>query len=165
MARRGRVIDFKTWVAIASSFQSVSTNTTLAGNGVTTSVKSTILRCRGFVQATMDSTAQIGDVMQLTFGLGLVSSDAFAVGAISLPDPGIDVGYPWLWWGQMKLESEIAAGADTWGPQAMRLEVDTKAMRRWGPDMTLAWVCNTEGAAGAPATLVTFGQTRVLIGT
>ena len=167
MARRrggGKVIDFKTWALIPASSASITTNTTTSGNGLTSSQTSTILRCRGYVQGMLDATKQVGDQMILTFGLGLISSDAFAVGATAFPDPDGDGSYPWLWWGQMTLRSELAAGAESWGTSAQRLEVDTKAMRRFNADKTLVWVVQSTSAAGAPATNINIGTTRVLIG-
>ena len=168
MARRrggGRTIDFKTWAATPFSTSTISTATTAGGGGVSTGAQATVLRTRGYVQAIMDSTKQVGDTMLLTFGLGIVSSDAFAVGGGSLPDPLGDADYPWLWWGEMFLEAELAAAQEAWGGSAQRLEVDSKAMRRLAPSQTLAWVVQATQVAGAPAVSVTFGTTRVLFGT
>ena len=166
MARgRGRTIDYKVWLAIPSSNATVSTNTTTGGGSLAFSGPGTILRCRGFVQAHFDATVQVGDILGLTFALGIVSTDAATVGATVLPDPTADADYPWLWWGDMILRSELAAGPGAWGISAQRLEVDTKAMRRFKPNESLIWVMQSSIASGAPATEVSFGQTRVLIGT
>ncbi len=168
MARRrggGRVIDFKSWTSILTDVSTVTASGTTAGAGFSVGSTSTILRIRGYVQAMFDSTVQVGDLILLTFGLGVVSADAFAAGAASLPDPSGDPDYPWLWWGQMELRSEVAAGPTSWGPSAQRLEVDSKAMRRLQQAQTLAWVIQATEAAGAPTTLIRIGQTRVLVGT
>ncbi len=130
-----------------------------------TAIPATILRCRGYVQAYLDATRQVGDIMVVTAALGIVSTDAFNLGATAFPDPADEPAYPWLWWGQMTLESTLAAGDDAWGLSAQRLEVDTKAMRRWKPDETLTWVFQTTQVAGAPVTIIVNSDTRVLIGT
>ena len=168
MARRGsgRVIDFKAWNSILRSEQSVSTNGTILGGGVLSFAgPATILRCRGFVQAHFDATAQVSDAISLTFGLGLVSSDAATLGATAMPDPGGNADYPWLWWGSMRLRSELAAGpSGGFGIAAQRLEIDTKAMRRVKPEMSLVMVVEVASASGAPETIIEFGQIRVLVG-
>ena len=100
MARsRGRTIDYKQWERIAQSIASVSTATTTLLGTLLIAQPQTILRSRGFVQAAFDATQQVGDTMTLTFGLGVVSMDAAAAGAGSVPDPNGDPEYPWLWWG------------------------------------------------------------------
>ncbi len=167
MARRGsgRVIDFKSWLTRLRSETSISVvGTSMAAGVLSFTGPGTILRCRGFVQAHFDSTAQISDTMTLTFGLGLVSTDAAVVGSSAMPDPGGNSDYPWLWWGSMRLRSELAAGPSAWGISAQRLEIDTKAMRRIKPEQTLVLVVEAASASGAPETVIEFGQTRVLIG-
>ncbi len=141
MARRGRTIDYKEWREVPSATQDISADGTF-GNGILNfTAPGTILRCRAFVQAHFDSTVQTGDQIKLTFGLGIVSADAAALGPTAMPDPLGDIEYPWLWWGAMFLASEQAAPSNGgWGPQAQRIEVDTKAMRRFKPEEALTWV-------------------------
>ncbi len=113
-----------------------------------------------------DETQQLNDEMILTWGLGFVSTDAFASGVGAMPDPAGEVDYPWLWWGQMhllSLEANTQPGA--WGITAQRLEVDTKAMRKFKPGQSLAWILQIGGSVGAPSVELNFGLTRVLIGT
>ncbi len=101
--------------------------------------------------------------MRLIFGLGIISFSAFA--AAGTPDPGTDDDYPWLWWGEHRLESFEAAAQSAYGYTVAMTVVDTKAMRKVKPGESLFWVCQSASAAGAPVTLIDFGQTRVLIGT
>ncbi len=164
--RQGRTIDFKSWTPIASFSAQTNSETTTAGNGFSVGSTSTILRTRGFVQASMnDSGKAVDDNVLVTFGLGIVSSDAFAVGASALPDPAIDANYPWIWWGEMFLESQSTTNAEGWGISAQRVDVDSKAMRRIQQSQTLAWVIQTSSSAGAPVIDLAIGTTRVLVGT
>ena len=165
MARRGRTIDYKTWSSLTRSVFNPAAGGTFSGSSFASGLQATILRARGYVQATMDSTKQVGDNMTLTFALGIVSTDAFGAGAGSLPDPAAEPEYPWLWWGAMDLTAQVAAGDDAWGSHSQRLEVDTKAMRRLNPSQSLIWVAEATSVAGAPVVEAIFGQTRVLIGT
>ncbi len=164
--RPGKKIDFKQWSATPALVSTVSTDGTALGGGLDFVVPATILRIRGFVQAIFDATMQAGDLMILTYGIAIISTDAFNAGSGSVPDPSGDPEYPWMWWGQMRLQAFVAAGHEGgWGPTGQRLEVDTKAMRKIKPSETLTTVFQRTGTAGAPATDVTIGQMRTLIGT
>ena len=168
MARRAfhaRTIDYKQWTSLLSLVRDESTTSTFQGAAINFLEPATILRMRGFVSAAFDETMQVGDEFMVTFGLGIISSDAFAAGAASIPDPASEPEYPWLWWGAMFLQANVAAAQEVWGQTAMRLEVDSKAMRRVKPRESLTWIVQTAGAAGAPVVHLTFGQTRVFIGT
>ena len=105
-------------------------------------------------------------MMVVTFGLGIVSTDAATLGATALPEPNGDCEYPWLWWGEIFLQAPVAnAGLISgFGTYAQRLEVDSKAMRKVTNKETLLWVAETSGVVGAPAVDITFGSTRILIG-
>ena len=163
--RPAKKIDFKEWVGIPSLSTAQVADTTVLGGSLAFAIPATILRVRGAVQAAMDSTMQIADEMEITWGLGIISSDAFAAGAGSVPDPAGEIEYPWLWWGTMFLRSEIAAGLNNWGTSAQRLEVDTKAMRKVKPGQSLAWILQTSATVGAVAVNMDFHKSRVLIGT
>jgi len=166
MARRGKVLDKFEWTGAEFVRQAVSTATTVLGGSLSTLVPFTMVRMRGYVQAHFDATKQLDDRIVLTFGFGLFSTDAVTLGATALPDPSDEKEFPWLWWNQMALESEIsAAGEGTWGMNAQRIDVDSKAMRKVKPGQSLAWVVQATDLAGAPVTLVTTGATRILIGT
>ena len=166
---RGCTIQCKSWNAIPLGQLSISTDGTSGAGGLEALVPLTVLRCRGDVQAQFDATVQVGDQGILTFALAIVSADAFALGASAFPDPASEPEFPWLWWGQIFLESiSVAASAVNntgWGPGAQRLELDTKAMRKMKLCETLAFVVQRTALAGAPVIEVVLGQTRVLLGT
>ncbi len=165
MARHSRTIDFKSWRGMTPLFTAVTTATTIVSPPLTPGEPVTILRCRGLIHAFLDSTRQVGDTISLTFGLGIVSQDAAALGASAMPDPGSEPDYPWLWWGTMFLDGQLAAGGENpWGASAQKLEVDTKAMRKMKPRESLVWVMQSDTVAGAPVTEVRIHQTRVLVG-
>ena len=168
MARRGhgRVIDYKAWTFMPSSTVQVGTSATTLGAGLLNfDAPGTILRCRGYFQASMDATKQVGDDMTMSLGLGIVSSDAAAAGAGSMPDPSGEPEYPWIWWGQLKLRAYLTGGAESWGTTAQRIEIDSKAMRRFKPSQSLVLIVQSSTSTGSPVVDYDFGQIRVLIGT
>ena len=165
MARRGKVIDFKAWTAIGGVELTTSGNGTLAGGSFSSGIPITILRCRTpDILLSFDYSQQAGDDIQIALGLGIMSTDAFAAGAGSLPDPGSEPEYPWLWWGQYQLRSFAAANEQSLGTSVVRLSADTKAMRKMKPGQSLGWVVETSGASGSPTTYIEIATTRVLTG-
>ena len=165
MAHRGRVITRKAWLSIPAHTAEISSAGTNGGSQLAFASPSTILRIRGNCWAAMDATKQIGDLMTITWALGIVSTDAATLGSTALPDPSTEPEYPWLWWRQMHLWAQLASGNEAWGTSAQLLEIDSKAMRRVAPGQSLVWFTQTGSVTGAPVTRIVGDELRVLIGT
>ena len=163
--RRGKKIDFKRWEGIPSITLESSGEATALGGSLAFAIPATILRCRGNIMCSLDETKQVGDVMVVSFALGIISTDAFVAGVTAVPDPAGEIEYPWLFWGDVTLQAYVAAGEEAFGSSARFFDVDTKAMRKVSPGQSLAWIVQRSGSAGSPTTLIDIGQTRVLIGT
>ncbi len=95
--------------------------------GLTIAVPSTIRRTRGTVGCVLD-TGAVNEHVMVTCGLVLISGDAFAAGAASIPGPASDRDQDWLWTGQLFLTSgnEAAIISDRLSGE---LKIDSKAMR------------------------------------
>ena len=144
----------------------IASATTSLGGSLAFSIPATILRMRGEIFAITDGAAE-SEALSMTLGIGVVSSDAFAAGAGSMPDPGGEPEYPWLYWTAFFIINQSGDTASTPGEQnqigqAYRLRFDSKAMRKVKPGQSLTWVIQTDNATAADIFL---GQTRVLIGT
>ncbi len=160
--RPGKTIDFKQWVAILALRLDTSSAATFSGASIAFAIPGTILRARGQIMAVLD-TATDGDDLRIGFGLALLSTDAFALGATALPDPLGEPEYPWLWWYETQLSSTLmVAGQVSELAATERIMVDTKAMRKFKPGQSLGLVIQTD--AVTPADIL-IGQLRVLIGT
>ena len=164
---RGRKIDFKQWTAAPGLLGSITTDTTTIGGSLAFSVPATILRWRGYISAFMgESGATAADRMAITCGIGIFSTDAVTLGATALPDPADEPEFPWVWWKEFVLHTEVAAGpSGGWGIQAQRYEIDSKAMRKVKPGESALIVIQSTNAAGAPTVKLDIGQLRVLVGT
>ena len=167
MGRRGRTIDFKQWSFVPAVGLLVTGNGVFLGASLVFAVPATILRIRGNVILAFTQDVVIGDEMNLTFGMAVVSSDAFTAGAGSMPDPAGEPEFPWLWWSDTFLRQErpVATDSSAWGLSAQRIEIDSKAMRKVKPGESLAMVFQTSASVGAPPVEVDFQRIRVLIGT
>ena len=170
MARRsaGRRIDFKQWTEMSGQSTTISSDiTTLLGTPLDFLEPGTILRCRGAVQAGFDATVQVNDEIDLTFGLGIISTNASNGAVAGMPGPAGQVSFPWLWWGTIHLKSTLASGVPGSGSGSgfWRLDIDTKAMRKIKPFESLVMLCQSEASAGAPVTSLVLHNMRILIGT
>ncbi len=165
VSRPGKKIDFKQWVGLPAITIDTNADSTQLGGSLGFTAPATILRIRGQVMLSFDETKQAGDRMRVAVALGVISSDAFALGTTAVPDPAAEADYPWLYWSEHFLESFVAAGEESEGSTVHRFMIDSKAMRKMKPGQSLAWIFQLASAAGAPSTLIQTAQTRVLIGT
>ncbi len=161
--RRGRTIDFKSWSAIPSVTITTTGAATLSGAGLSFAIPATILRMRGEILFYLDGAADTSRQV-IAAAIGLISTDAFTLGSTAFPDPLADVGFPWLWYSAVSLSNDLDSVGDVIDAAvAVRLQVDSKAMRKVKPDETLVVVFQTSTAI--TTTVIRQGQLRVLVGT
>ena len=165
----GRRTD-KQWGFMPSGVTSLTTATTvIAPGGLSFSEPGTIMRCRGSMFLGISAATAAGDEAKVAFGLALVSTDAFDAGSGSMPDPAAEPDYPWLWWTQETIFSPFVIDGtgsdDSSGRVAIHIPIDTKAMRKVKPRMTLAMVSQYVDISGTPALRWATNAVRVLVGT
>ena len=104
------------------------------------------------------------EIAVITLGVGIVSSDALAVGATAMPDPAGEPDYPWLWWYPMLLCSGVASDTVGLYPRGWNINVESKAMRKVGPRQSVVLLAEYVGISGTPDYDVG-GSIRFLVGT
>ena len=104
-----------------------------------------------------------GDHCSVGVGIAVVSSDAVAVGGSAMPDPLVDLGYPWLYWKAHMFNFQDSSGDIGGRGTAVRVPFDIKTMRKVKPQETLAFIFEYIDGAGAPAMDLTPGLVRVLV--
>ncbi len=153
----------KRWEVIPSIvLAGSSTPQTLLGGSIAFTEARTIVRCRASIATSIDGPT-ISDQCRFIIGLGIVSTDAFAVGSTAMSDPNGDADYPWLWWYQSQLQSQVNVANDAALSAAERITVDSKAMRKVKPWQSLVWVVAYEQTNASPVADIMIGITRVLI--
>ena len=123
----------------------------------------TVLRMVGEVSASPDEAAVVaGDSCIITFGIGVVSTDAAALGSTAMPDPGAEADYPWLWWHGATMHFPAIGEALQ---NAVRvLPVQSKAMRKVAAGQSLVAVVQYVDVSGFPPIDI-LTAVRFLIGT
>ena len=142
-------------------------NLTAAGTAILASLTvtdpSTILRTLGSVMSIFDGAVD-GDSAAITYGLGIVSTDAFTVGATAMPDPASEPQFDWLYWYKsflsFRTNGAISGRIDSYFE---RVNVSSKAMRRVSHSETLVLLVQYEDIVGTPPVDV-LGSLRILIG-
>ena len=90
-----------------------SSTTAILGAGVTPVIPNlTIVRIRGMITFELTTSDAALSGYAFTAAIGMVTADAFAVGASAVPDPFDDQEWPgWLWTKTVDIRSEFGAAA------------------------------------------------------
>ncbi len=155
----------KQWTAIPGIVLTQAADATLLGASLAFGEGgNTVLRMRGEYTIVPGSTAPVAaDRVKITLALGVISSDAFAAGAASVPDPAGEPEYPWLYWAEHTFEFGSNSLDPSSAGASLRQAFDVKSMRKFSPGQSLAWISQYTDLAGTPSVRVSFGQTRVLL--
>ena len=154
----GRKIDYE-WNGSAWGVSQAAGGRTVTGL-IVLAIPGTLFRCRGNAVVSIDGPTD-GDKLVVAMGIMLVQSDAFAAGVTSVPDPLSDTGSDWIWHQYVPLQAQAA---NLEHGVVARVEIDSKAMRKFKPNQTLIMTWTGSSLAGTPAFDVT-GGVRALIGT
>ena len=149
----------------AGSTVSSGPSTAIMGSGSQSTVEgSTVVRIRGQILIQMISAATALDQMGGAVGIGIAQLPAFTAGIGSLPTPITEVDDEnWLWHSFFSLEA--LAATPTWSSgtgQALRFDIDAKAMRKFDTDRVLYGAIEIESETGTTI-LHTFFDSRILV--
>ena len=145
--------------------QSTAAGLTLIDTGQTGIGSTTLVRIRGELTVFISVATTIGDgFRKFSAGIGVVSSNAFAIGATAVPSPEADSEWGgWLWFlaaaSLVSFETtEVARGPIS----AVRIPIDSKAMRKLAPNETIFGAIAFTGEIGT-ATAEFVMNTRMLV--
>ena len=104
-----------------------------------------------------------GDFCSIFFGLAVLSTDAVAVGATAVPDPVGEPQYPWIFWKLFAFGfASISADPSSAGA-SVRLQVDSRTMRKVKPREFLVWIVEYFGISGDPPMSAMVSTSRALL--
>ncbi len=151
----------RAWNAIPAIFLDFTADATVLGGSLAFNAPTTVVRMIGEYHLTPTAAPTATDECILAVGIGIVSSDAFAAGAGSVPDPSGESEYPWLYWASHPF---FFAGTGTTGAGFnFRHRFDIKSMRKVKPRESLAMIWQYVDNAGTPAMTAAIGETRCLL--
>ncbi len=120
----------------------------------------TLVRMRGIVGVHLDSGG-VEDSVLLRYGIIKVSENAAAAGIASVPNPFDDPGEDWIWMGHAWVTSGAEAAVATDGHH-QRVEVDSKAMRKFKASETLVFVASVVATNDQGGSTDSFYSVRLL---
>ena len=106
----------------------------------------TIVRSRGRI--TIQPQVYSADLNIVgAFGIGLVSSEAAAVGITAIPEPFSDADWGgWMVWQSFALHYEFHDATGSF-LESEAIEIDSKAMRKVEPNSVMVFVAESQGGA------------------
>lgn len=108
----------------------------------------TLIRSRGTAFIHFDP-ASIADSLAVGLGLGIVTSDAFAIGQTAMPGPLSDAGWDWVWIKELIMGPTFTATEDgTNIGHNLWVDIDSKAMRKMKDNQVLAFVAEIQVVSG-----------------
>ncbi len=152
----------KEWNFIPGVSFALTGNATVAAGGLQPG-SATVLRMLGEYIIVPTAVPVALDNADVTVAIGVVSSDAFAAGAGSLPDPGAEPEYPWLYWASHPLFFPSADATAGGAGISVRRGFDVKSMRKIKPRETLVLVGQYANVVGDPPLTLSIANTRVLL--
>jgi len=156
----------KSWNVLLAIAQNIVGNATVLGSALQfTESGNTVLRMMGEYIITPNGTIAAEDQATVTVAIGVVSSDAFDLGATAIPDPAGEPEYGWLYWQSHRFEFVAATPASDQGNAggAIRHSFDVRSQRKMGAGQSLCWVLQYVNTTGNPNLRISLGQCRVLL--
>ena len=125
----------------------------------------TVVRIRGQVGLWLEVVTGIGDgFLQVGFGICNVTENAFGIGVTAVPHPLTDRSWDgWMWHSIVSplLGFSVTEGENTGAISQVRVEIDSKAMRKTRSSDLIVGVAEFSGEVGT-ATLQFIAETRIL---
>ncbi len=154
----------KNWSQIDANANAFTGAETFLSAGLGGSGAFTVLRMIGGYTIAPSTATVAADACRITVGIGVVSTDAFTLGASAMPDPGAEPEYPWLY----HKDHRLFFGGTSVDPASMastaRVDFDIRSMRKLKARETLAMIVEYTNIGGDPPIRVDLSQTRVLSG-
>ena len=103
--------------------------------------------------------------LKVVMALGIVSTDAFDAGAGSVPEPGDEPEFPWLFWTVLNLVAvDASAGLEQPSMQYRTPDYDVRTKRKIGARQSLCWIVqHTEPVATTMNASLVIPNVRVLL--
>ncbi len=159
----GRRMD-KEWNSIPGIDLNLAASATASGGFLSLGTAGTILRMIGEYIITPRLAPTAVDSVFISLGIGVVSSDAAAAGAASLPDPAGEPDFPWLFWATHSFFFSTTTTDPSDAGSSLRRAFDIRSMRKMKPRESLIFVVEYANVIGNPDMQINLAQTRVLIG-
>ncbi len=154
----------KEWRFLPGVKSDMTANATFIGSSLAFTSAATVLRMIGeYVIAPTSAPTALDEVI-IAAAIGVVSSDAAAVGSSAMPDPNAEPEYPWLYWASHDFYFPGADPEAAIASASVRKTFDIRSMRKIKPRESLVWVFQYADGTGTPPMTLGMGNVRILVG-
>ncbi len=153
----------KHWEGTTMTTTALSADATGIGFSFVQDEAWTVMRMIGEIMIRPEATLAAGDHCNVGIGIGVVSTDAVAVGGTAVPDPVTEGDYPWLYWRVFGFDFQGTDLESASASNSVRETFDVRSMRKLKPRESLAFIFEYEDGSGAPPLLLK-ANARILIG-
>jgi len=124
----------------------------------------TLVRLRGDLYIRLIAAAASGDIMSGWFGIGITSTQGFAVGITAVPTPVTELAEEnWIFMHHWSVESvQDAEALNRGGIGGLHIPVDTKAMRKFNVGDVMYAAVEASSTSGTPVASFEF-DSRALV--
>ena len=157
----------KQWAFMTVGSNAFTANATAALGSLSFAEPGTVIRMLGsfIISGTSGGAFGAGDEACLAVAIGVVSTDAVAAGAGSLPDPGAEPEYPWLYWTEKVVFMFDGTLSESRSMSNWQVDFDVRSRRKLKPRESLVMVAEYSDITGTPPVTVSAARTRVLVAT
>ena len=153
----------KQWGNIGSGATAFTVDSTSLQAALAFGEAQTIIRMLGSYVIGPSAAPAATDSCIVSLGIGIVSSDAAAVGATAMPDPGGEARFPWLYWANHNLVYRSTEVDSSSPAGAVRVDFDIKSMRKVKPSESIVFLGQYENISGDPSVFLHTGRVRLLL--
>ena len=153
----------KSWSLLPGLDAALTGSGTSLGGQIAFTSPQTVIRMIGEIVIVPTTAPAAQDNVQIATGIAKVSTDAFNAGAASMPDPGVEFDFPWLYhrvdtmfFGSTSADPSSAGGS-------VRDRFDVRTMRKFKSGESLVWVVQYTNVTGFPPIQYLGGGARVLL--
>ncbi|WP_141081785.1 hypothetical protein [Campylobacter concisus] len=123
----------------------------------------TLVRLRGNLTLGFGEVPAAGNAARVAVGVGVTTAEAFAIGATAIPSPLADAEWDgWLWHTFAPLVALTNAIEQSEGTSAVRIDVDSRAMRKLTVDMVVFAAIEVENLSGVTDVRALFDSRMLL---
>ncbi len=152
--RSGRRADYS-WNGLCGALENIGEANQLVSIAIFAGA-GTVMRTRGQVLVQFDGAAD-GNKKCVAAGLIIGTDAQVTAGPTAFSSPISNLDAEWLWHGFFPLMAQAATEVDAEGSKVMRLEVDSKAMRKVKQNEQMVLVVDGSNISGAPVADLAFG--------
>ena len=153
----------KEWTSLLAASIALTADSTFIASTLAFTSKATVVRMMGEYTLSLINAPVATETARLTVAIGVMSTDAAAVGASAAPDPSDEPEYPWLYWKEHAFHYASTSVDPSQAAGSLRQSFDVRSMRKLSARESLVYIVQFNQDSGTVDMRFVSGRTRVLL--